>query len=112
MDERYLAVNVKDQGVVVFSACSHAGIVNVLSDAANQADPLSLYAAMGGFHLSGAAQERWIEPTVRDLAGFRLKRIIGGHCTGWRAIHALVDAFGDVVIPGAVGQTHRFGNAN
>ena len=30
MDERFLAVNVKDKGLVIFSACSHAGIVNVM----------------------------------------------------------------------------------
>src|SRR5690242_4625765 len=29
MDERWLAVNVAGKGLVVFSACSHAGIVNV-----------------------------------------------------------------------------------
>lgn len=34
MDERYLAVNIAGRGLVVFSACSHAGIVNVVQDAA------------------------------------------------------------------------------
>lgn len=111
LDERYLAVHVRNQGVVVFSACSHAGIVNVLTDAATLCDPLPLYGAMGGLHLSGAAQEQWIEPTVRDLASFELERLIGGHCTGWRALHALVNALGDVVIPSAVGHTYRFGDA-
>lgn len=111
LDERYLAVHVKDHGMVVFSACSHAGIVNVLTDAAAVCDPIPLYGAMGGLHLSGAEQERWIEPTVRDLAAFRLGRLIGGHCTGWRALHALVNAFGEAVIPGAAGQSHHFGHA-
>ena len=111
LDERYLAVHVKDLGVVVFSACSHAGIVNVLTDAAEVCEQLPLYAAMGGLHLSGSAEEQWIGPTIRDLAQFRLKRLIAGHCTGWRALHALVNAFGDAVIPSAVGQTHRFDGA-
>ena len=30
MDERFLAVHVQGKGLVVFSACSHAGVVNVL----------------------------------------------------------------------------------
>ena len=30
LDERYVAVNVRDKGLIVFSSCSHAGIVNVL----------------------------------------------------------------------------------
>lgn len=110
LDERYVAVHVKNHGVVVFSACSHAGIVNVLTDAAALFDPLPLYGAMGGLHLSGAAQEEWIDPTIRDLAPFGLQRLICGHCTGWRALHALRNAFSEAVIPCAVGQTHRFGD--
>ncbi|OJH36250.1 MBL fold metallo-hydrolase [Cystobacter ferrugineus] len=109
LDERYLAVHVRDQGLVVFSACSHAGIVNVLKDAAGHFPSLPLHAAMGGLHLSGPFNERWIDDTVRDLQGFGLKRLIPGHCTGWRATQALVRALGDVVVPGAVGQLHRFG---
>ena len=33
IDERFLAVNVAGKGLVVFSACSHAGVVNVLTHA-------------------------------------------------------------------------------
>jgi 7,8-dihydropterin-6-yl-methyl-4-(beta-D-ribofuranosyl)aminobenzene 5'-phosphate synthase len=33
MDERWVAANVKDKGLVVFTACSHAGVVNVLKHA-------------------------------------------------------------------------------
>jgi 7,8-dihydropterin-6-yl-methyl-4-(beta-D-ribofuranosyl)aminobenzene 5'-phosphate synthase len=110
MDERYLAVHVKDLGLVVFSACSHAGIVNVLKDAAGRFPSVPLYAAMGGLHLSGPFNEQWIDDTVKDLKGLGLKRLVPGHCTGWRATQALVRELGEaVVVPGAVGQVHRFG---
>lgn len=33
MDERYVAVNVRNKGLIVFSACSHAGVVNVMTHA-------------------------------------------------------------------------------
>ena len=33
VDERYLAINVAGKGLVVLSACSHAGLINVLTDA-------------------------------------------------------------------------------
>ena len=53
MDERFLAVAVKDKGIVVFTACSHAGVVNVLTHARQCFPDRGLYAVMGGFHLSG-----------------------------------------------------------
>lgn len=109
LDERYVAVNVKNLGLVVFSACSHSGIVNVLTDAASISDPVPLYAVMGGLHLSGPIYEPLISRTVGDIGQFNLKRLVVGHCTGWRALQALVEAFGDAVIPEAVGHTHHFG---
>lgn len=109
LDERYVVVNVRNYGVVVFSACSHAGVVNVLTDAAEVSGPIPLYAVMGGLHLSGPTYEPLIAQTVKDVARFQPKRLIVGHCTGWRALQALVNAFGDAVIPEAVGHTHHFG---
>jgi 7,8-dihydropterin-6-yl-methyl-4-(beta-D-ribofuranosyl)aminobenzene 5'-phosphate synthase len=108
LDERYIAIHLKGHGIVVFSACSHSGIVNVLTDARSKFEPVPLYAVMGGLHLSGPTYEPLIAQTVGDLAQFGLKRLVVGHCTGWRALQALVNTFGDIVIPGAVGQTHRF----
>ena len=112
LDERYIAINVRGLGVVVFSACSHAGIVNVLTDARKRFGPTPLYAVMGGLHLSGPAYEPLIERTVEDIAAFGLKRLIVGHCTGWRATQALVSKLGEAVIPQAVGQRHRFSSSS
>src|SRR5580658_556657 len=104
MDERFLAVHVKDKGLVVFSACSHAGIVNVLHHARASFPDVKLHAAMGGFHLAGP-NEAIIPETVRDLGGFGLDLIIPAHCTGWRALNALERAYGEkVVVPSAVGK--------
>ena len=108
LDERWLAVHLKGKGIIVFSACSHAGIVNVLKHARSTFGDTPLYAVMGGLHLSGAANEKIIPETVRDMAVFQLDRIVPGHCTGWRAVNALSQAFGERVTPLAVGQTHSF----
>jgi 7,8-dihydropterin-6-yl-methyl-4-(beta-D-ribofuranosyl)aminobenzene 5'-phosphate synthase len=49
---------------------------------------------LGGYHLAGATVENRIEPTVRDLTELVFPRIVApGHCTGWRATAALVNAF-------------------
>jgi 7,8-dihydropterin-6-yl-methyl-4-(beta-D-ribofuranosyl)aminobenzene 5'-phosphate synthase len=104
MDERFLAVHVRDKGIVVFSACSHAGIVNVMHHARAQFPDVKLHAVMGGFHLAGPT-EAIIPETVRDLGTFGLDLIIPGHCTGWRALNALERAYGEaVVVPSAVGK--------
>ncbi len=109
MDERYLAVKVRGKGVVVFTACSHAGVVNVLTHARATFSDTPLFAVMGGLHLSGEGPEKIIPETVRDLAGFGLKMIAPGHCTGWRAVNALINRFGeDVVVPSAVGKLYTF----
>ena len=104
MDERFLAVHVRGKGLVVFSACSHAGIVNVLHHARATFPGVKLHAVMGGFHLSGAT-EAIIPDTVRDLGTFGLDLMIPAHCTGWRAVNALERAYGErVVVPAAVGK--------
>jgi 7,8-dihydropterin-6-yl-methyl-4-(beta-D-ribofuranosyl)aminobenzene 5'-phosphate synthase len=109
LDERFVAVHLDGRGVLVFTACSHAGVVNVLRHARDVFDPLPLYGVMGGFHLSGRYCESIIPETVADLSEFDLKVIVPGHCTGWRATHKLVEAFGEErVFPSAVGQRHRF----
>lgn len=109
MDERFLAVNVRDKGLVVFSACSHAGVVNVLKHAAEVFPGVPLHAVMGGFHLAGPGMEQRIAETVRDLGDFGLDLIVPGHCTGFRAVHALLNEFGDgIVVPSAVGRFHVF----
>jgi len=109
LDERFLAVNVAGKGLVVFSACSHAGIVNVLTHARASFAGVPLHAVMGGLHLSGP-NEAIIPQTVDGLRGFDLKTIAAGHCTGWRAMTALANAFGDrILAPTAVGKRYVFG---
>jgi 7,8-dihydropterin-6-yl-methyl-4-(beta-D-ribofuranosyl)aminobenzene 5'-phosphate synthase len=107
MDERMLVVHVRDLGLIVFSACSHAGIVNVCTHTRNLFPDIPIYCVMGGLHLGGV-MERIIPDTVEGLRPFRINHIITGHCTGWRALHALSDAFGDAVSQSAVGTKYTF----
>ncbi|HEX3037197.1 MAG TPA: MBL fold metallo-hydrolase [Thermodesulfobacteriota bacterium] len=104
MDERFMAAHVKGKGIVIFTGCSHAGVLNICSHAQEVFPDIPLYALVGGLHLVNP-NEDIIEETVTELRKFDLKIIIPGHCTGWRAIYALVNAFGeDVVDPLAVGS--------
>jgi 7,8-dihydropterin-6-yl-methyl-4-(beta-D-ribofuranosyl)aminobenzene 5'-phosphate synthase len=106
MDERALAVRVAGKGLVVFSACSHAGIVNVLHHVRDSFPGEPIFAAMGGLHLSGENEDA-IPATVEDLRQFRLAHLFPAHCTGWRAVAAFERAFGEpTVAPAAVGKLY------
>ena len=104
LDERFLAVHVAGKGIVVFTACSHAGVINVLEHARATFAGTPLYGIVGGLHLSGG-NEKIIPETVAALHGFGLTFIAAGHCTGWRATSAIAHAFGDgTLAPLAVGK--------
>ena len=109
LDERYVAVHVRGKGLIVFSFCSHAGAVNVLTHARETFPDVPLYGLLGGLHLSGAAMERLIPDTVAHLRPFRVQQIMPAHCTGWRAVWALLNAFGEAAVtPSAVGSRFTF----
>jgi 7,8-dihydropterin-6-yl-methyl-4-(beta-D-ribofuranosyl)aminobenzene 5'-phosphate synthase len=108
MDERFVAVNVAAKGLIVFTACSHAGVVNVLAHAKSCFPNLPLYAVLGGLHLVGT-NEQIITDTVEALQAFDLTVIAAGHCTGWRAMTAFANAFGDdKLVPLSVGKRFSF----
>jgi 7,8-dihydropterin-6-yl-methyl-4-(beta-D-ribofuranosyl)aminobenzene 5'-phosphate synthase len=108
IDERYVAVNLRDKGLAVFSACSHAGIINVLRDAKNVFPNTSFFCVFGGLHLVGSL-EQIIAETIDNLKTFEPKQIVPAHCTGWRALCALVNAFGEpIVAPSQVGSRYTY----
>ncbi|KAF6823929.1 metallo-beta-lactamase superfamily protein [Colletotrichum plurivorum] len=83
-DERFLMCRLKGKGIVMFTGCGHAGVVNSAKHAVNLGDGAPLYAVAGGFHLADA-QPDIIEQTVSDLKASGTKVVLPGHCTGWRA---------------------------
>jgi len=104
IDERCLIINVEGKGLIVFTACSHAGVINVLKHAHGCYPKRPIYAVMGGFHLAGPNQPL-VPETVEAMKAFNIQLIAAGHCTGWRAITALAYAFGDTVVdPSVVGK--------
>jgi 7,8-dihydropterin-6-yl-methyl-4-(beta-D-ribofuranosyl)aminobenzene 5'-phosphate synthase len=103
VDERYVAVHIANKGLFVFTACSHAGLINVLTNAGNRFPDVPIHGVLGGFHLSGAT-ESIIPDTVEALERFNLSLIAAAHCTGWRAMGALATRFGDRFVASAVGK--------
>lgn len=108
LDERYLVAHVRNRGLIVFSSCSHAGIINVLHDIRTVFGTTPIYCVFGGLHLVGAL-EAIIPDTVEAMKEFAPSKIAPAHCSGWRAQNALINAFGeDIVQPSAVGNRYTF----
>jgi 7,8-dihydropterin-6-yl-methyl-4-(beta-D-ribofuranosyl)aminobenzene 5'-phosphate synthase len=109
MDERYVAARVRGRGITVFSACSHAGIVNacIAAKAEFGGGPIDL--VLGGYHLAGKAMESRIAPTIGDLKARIAPNLVApGHCTGWRAKSQLAAAFAPGrYAPSVVGTMYR-----
>ena len=108
-DEQAVVCNVKDKGLVVLSACSHAGAINVLKHAQRLTGIDKVHAFVGGFHLTGGLFEAIIPRTITELVTIDLDIIVPGHCTGWRATHELVRQLPDAYVQTSVGTRLHFG---
>lgn len=107
-DERWLGIRVDGCGLIVVSACSHAGIANILSDVRRVFGDEPIAAVVGGLHLAGG-NERIISATLAALEPFGVRTYYPGHCTGYRGVSALIERFGDAsVVPLSVGKRLLF----
>ena len=107
-DDQALVVHLRGRGLVVITGCGHAGLINTVRHARNLTGVDPVYAVVGGFHLGGPLFEPIIPPTVEALRELEPQVVAPTHCTGWRAIHALADAFPEAFIPGSVGTRYVF----
>ncbi|KAI0081300.1 hypothetical protein K474DRAFT_1672045 [Panus rudis PR-1116 ss-1] len=110
MDERYAAIDLAGKGLVIFSACSHAGIVNVVKDATTKFQRpiymLTRVQIVGGLHLATPDLVDRIEPTVDFLAN-KLRPapmyVLPMHCSGFACKIALEKALGEGCVPAGTG---------
>ena len=109
LDDQALVVHVRGQGLVVLTGCGHAGVVNIVRHAMRLTGVQKLHAVIGGLHLSGPAFEQIIPPTITALAELAPSLIVSGHCTGWKAQHALAAAMPEAWTPGSSGSSYRLG---
>jgi 7,8-dihydropterin-6-yl-methyl-4-(beta-D-ribofuranosyl)aminobenzene 5'-phosphate synthase len=107
IDDQALVVNVRGQGLVVITGCGHAGVVNIVRHAMRLTGVARVHAVIGGFHLTGPGFEPVIEPTVAALTELAPALVVPGHCTGWRAQHALARALPDAWVQTSVGTSYR-----
>jgi len=103
-DDQALVIHLKAKGLVVIAGCSHAGIINTIFYAQKMTGIQKVHAVMGGFHLSGPYFEKIIEQTLGELKKIRPQFLSPMHCTGWKAIQQMSQAFPDEFILNSVGS--------
>jgi len=96
-DDSAIVFHVINKGLVIISGCAHSGIVNTVKYAQQVTGVQTVFAVMGGFHLSGADFDGLISPTIEGLKEINPHYIIPTHCTGREAVihieKELPDAF-------------------
>ncbi len=86
-------------GLVVFSGCSHRGILNVMGSV-NAEFGIPVKAVFGGFHLMGRPSSGMVEEegdilfTAEKLSQYKIERIYTCHCTGKMVYNFFKDVVG------------------
>ncbi|KAJ5692250.1 hypothetical protein N7462_001673 [Penicillium macrosclerotiorum] len=108
-DERFLACNLKvthsftGKGLVVFTGCGHAGVINTAKNALELAGKTTpLHAVVGGFHLA-MSEPSQVDSTVADLKRLDPAVLMPGHCSGWRTKFAIENKMPGTLVPCTVG---------
>lgn len=101
--EHELLLVVRDEdGLVVFTGCSHHGILNMIEAARRRFPGLPVKAVFGGFHLIGlpigdtmAAPPEEVASIGRTVLELTNGPVYTGHCTGHKAFGALAGVMGE-----------------
>jgi 7,8-dihydropterin-6-yl-methyl-4-(beta-D-ribofuranosyl)aminobenzene 5'-phosphate synthase len=107
LDDQAAILVVRDKGLVVLTGCGHAGIVNIVRYAKKLTGVDTVYAVIGGFHLTGGLFEPIIPQTVAALAEFSPRVVVPAHCTGWKATQRIAAVLADAFLPGSVGTRYE-----
>lgn len=101
-------VLVTPRGLVLLFGCCHAGMVNTIEYARERTGVEEIDAVIGGCHLAFTKPAQ-LEGTVQALRRYGMRRICGGHCTGFAASARLSRDFPGAFRLAQVGYTLEIG---
>jgi 7,8-dihydropterin-6-yl-methyl-4-(beta-D-ribofuranosyl)aminobenzene 5'-phosphate synthase len=107
-DDTALVVHLSGKGLVVLSGCAHAGIVNTVRYARKITGVDQVHVVMGGFHLTGPAVEKAIDPTVKAVKDLAPAHVVPTHCTGRRATLSFEEGMPESFVLNMAGTTLTF----
>ncbi len=107
-EEHAMCYVVKGRGLVVISACGHAGIVNSVKTAMAVSGVDKLHAVIGGFHLA-ASKPDYVTHTIDELEVLAPDVVLPMHCSGAAFIDGMRQRMHDQLIVSNVGSRFTFG---
>ena len=105
--EQSVVMNVRGKGLVILTACSHRGVVNIVQHAQRMTGVDKVHAIIGGLHLTGAKPEL-IAKTVADLKAIKPDWIVPTHCTGFEAMNVFAREMPEQFILNTAGTRYTF----
>jgi 7,8-dihydropterin-6-yl-methyl-4-(beta-D-ribofuranosyl)aminobenzene 5'-phosphate synthase len=93
-DHELLLVIRQESGLVIFSGCSHQGILNLVEATIKRFPGEPIRALLGGFHTM-ADSELDVQKIGERLLEYPIQAIYTGHCTGKRSYEVLRNVMGE-----------------
>jgi len=97
-----LLVIKENDSLVIFSGCSHNGMLNMIDTVHEEFDGIQIKAVIGGFHLVGlpmfntmAGSRSEVEDIGRRALTYPVESVYSGHCTGQKAYRVLKNVMGE-----------------
>ena len=97
-----LLVIKENDSLVIFSGCSHNGMLNMIDTVHEEFDGIPIKAVIGGFHLVGlpmfntmAGSRSEVEDIGRRALTYPVESVYSGHCTGQKAYRVLKNVMGE-----------------
>ena len=103
LDDQGIIINIKGKGLIILSACAHAGIINMIKHSQKLTGEKKILAVIGGFHLVGSSEEL-LERTISELKKIDPTHLMPTHCTGFKAINTIAKSMPEKFILSSVGS--------
>jgi 7,8-dihydropterin-6-yl-methyl-4-(beta-D-ribofuranosyl)aminobenzene 5'-phosphate synthase len=91
-----------DEGLLIFTGCSHPGVVNIVRKA-KEITGDKVYLVLGGFHLGGASVSK-IESIIDSFEQLGVERVAPCHCSGDNARRLFREHYGEAYVECGVGR--------
>ncbi len=111
-DHELIMVLRQEDGLVLFTGCSHRGILNMVEAVTQQFEGSPIKALFGGFHLVSipilnlmAGSKAEVEEIGREMLRYPIAKTYTGHCTGAKAYRILKGVMGDKLAYAPTGST-------